>query len=110
MENKIDEMIEHLSYSQQQIARIFEAQRHTSVHMSQVIHSLPMDQVESKDDLVSPGGQRGPDKMKSAGGHVGQVNGSISSYLNAMADLQEIIADSLEAAMKEMRVNDQGEE
>ena len=92
MDNKINELLEHVSYSQQQIARIFEAQRHTSLHMSQIISSLPDHQPAE------------------AGEHVEQVNGSIASYLNAMAELQQKIADSLEIVMNELREMDQGAE
>lgn len=98
MEKKINDMLEHLSYSQQQIARIFEAQRHASVRMTQIIHSLPNLQPQSSEET------------KSSGGQVEQVNGSIVAYLNAMADLQQTTADSLEVAMKELTENEQGEE
>ncbi|WP_106768588.1 nucleoside-diphosphate sugar epimerase [Paenibacillus faecalis] len=99
MENKINDMVEHLSYSQKQMARIFEAQRHAAVRMSQIISSLPNRQLQSPETL-----------MKSDGGQVEQVNGSITAYLNAMADLQQNVADTLEIAMKELRVNEQVEE
>ncbi|MBX4150297.1 nucleoside-diphosphate sugar epimerase [Paenibacillus sp. LC231] len=96
MESKIDDMIAHLSHSQQQLARILEAQRHAAVRMAQIIHSLP----EYEFQLAE-----GP---KSSGGQTTQINRSIVSYLNAMADLQQTAADSLEIVLKEMR--DQEEE
>lgn len=98
MENKINDMVEYLSHSQQQIARIFEAQRHAAVRMAQIIHSLPNHELQPSEET------------KSSGGQVEQVNGSIVSYLNAMADLQQTVADTLEVAMKELKAMDQGEE
>ncbi|WP_379243723.1 nucleoside-diphosphate sugar epimerase [Paenibacillus sp. GCM10028914] len=99
LENKINDMLEHISHSQQQIARILEAQRHAAVRMTQIIDSLPNHQLQ----------QPSEDK-NSSGGQVEQVNGSIVAYLNSMADLQQTVADSLEIAMKELKANEQGEE
>lgn len=95
MENKINDMVEHLSYSQQQIARIFEAQRHAAVRMAQIIQYLPNHQ------LAPPKAA-----TKSRGGQVEQVNSSIVAYLNTMADLQQMVADTLEIAMKELRADE----
>ena len=100
MENKINVMVEHLSHSQEQMARIFEAQRHAAVRMSQIIDSLPNHQLQLPQDT----------KSSSSGGQVVDVNGSIVAYLNSMADLQQTVADSLEIAMKELRANEQAEE
>lgn len=90
MDSKIDDMIAHLSHSQQQLARILEAQRHAAVRMAQIIHSLPEYELQ----------QEG---AKSTGGQTAQINRSIVSYLNAMADLQQTAADSLEIVLKELR-------
>ncbi|NMO95233.1 nucleoside-diphosphate sugar epimerase [Paenibacillus lemnae] len=91
MEHKINEIVHHLSHSQQQMARILEAQRHAAVRMAQIIHAMP--------DSMVP---RVSDTEKS-GLHIEQVNGSIASYLNAMADFQQTAADHLEIVMKELR-------
>ncbi|KKO54262.1 hypothetical protein [Paenibacillus sp. DMB20] len=111
MENKINDMVEHLSHSQQQMARIFEAQRHAAVRMSEIIHSLPDHQPEPPtiSSLPNPKLQF-PDEPKSQGGQVEQVNESIAAYLNAMADMQQMVADIFEVAMKELRANEQAEE
>lgn len=90
VDNRIDDMIAHLSHSQQQMARILEAQRHAAVRMAQIIHSLPDYELQ-------------PEGSKSSGGQTAQVNRSIVSYLNAMADLQQTAADSLEIVLKELR-------
>lgn len=111
MENKINDMVEHLSHSQQQMARIFEAQRHAAVRMAQIIHSLPNHQLRPPNIHSLPNRQlQSSDETKSSEGQVEQVNGSIAAYLNAMADMQQMVADTLEVAMKELRANEQAEE
>jgi hypothetical protein len=95
VESKIDDMIAHLSHSQQQLARILEAQRHAAVRMAQIIHSLPDYELQLAEG------------SRSSGGHTVQVNRSIVSYLNAMADLQQTAADSLEIVLKELREQDE---
>jgi len=90
VDSKINDMIAHLSHSQQQLARILEAQRHAAVRMAQIIHSLPEYELQ----------QEG---TKSTGAQTAQINRSIVSYLNAMADLQQTAADSLEIVLKELR-------
>lgn len=108
MENKINEMIEHLSHSQQQMARILEAQRHAAVRMAQIIHSLPNHEIPVSEESNAPGGRLLGGQ--SSGTQVEQVNKSIAAYLNAMADLQQTSADSLEIVMKELRTTEQNEE
>ncbi|GIP06745.1 hypothetical protein J28TS4_51520 [Paenibacillus lautus] len=123
MEKKIDDMVEYLSHSQQQLARILEAQRHAAVRMAQIIHSLPNHEIQASEEPNSRGGSSlggsslGGSSLggqllggRSSGSQVEQVNGSIAAYLNAMADLQQTSADSLEIVMKELRANEQGEE
>ncbi|GAB6929277.1 hypothetical protein JCM10914A_32600 [Paenibacillus sp. JCM 10914] len=90
MESKINDMIAHLSHSQQQLARILEAQRHAAVRMAQIIHGLPDYELQASEGSKS-------------GAQTAQVNRSIVSYLNAMADLQQTAADSLEIVLKELR-------
>lgn len=46
MQNKIDEIITHMSHSHQQMARVLEAERHMAVRMSQIIHDLPDSDLE----------------------------------------------------------------
>ncbi|WP_456289520.1 nucleoside-diphosphate sugar epimerase [Paenibacillus sp. AK002] len=117
MEKKIDDMVEYLSHSQQQLARILEAQRHAAVRMAQIIHSLPNHEIQASEEPNSRGGPSLGGSLggqllggRSSGSQVEQVNSSIAAYLNAMADLQQTSADSLEIVMKELRANEQGEE
>lgn len=113
MEKKIDDMVEYLSHSQQQLARILEAQRHAAVRMAQIIHSLPNHEIQASEEPNSRGGSSLGGQLlggRSSGSQVEQVNGSIAAYLNAMADLQQTSADSLEIVMKELRATEQGEE
>ena len=113
MEKKIDDMVEHLSHSQQQLARILKAQRHAAVRMAQIIHSLPNHEIPVSEEPNSRGGPSLGGQLlggRSSGSQVEQVNSSITAYLNAMADLQQTSADSLEIVMKELRATEQGEE
>ncbi len=89
MQHKIDEMLTHMSHSQQQMARVMESQRHVTVRMSQIVHDLP----DREPDL---GGFTGIMENSSL------VNKSIISYLHSIADLEEAIAESLSLVMKEM--------
>ncbi|MGO4791484.1 nucleoside-diphosphate sugar epimerase [Paenibacillus sp. 2KB_20] len=107
MEKKIDDMVEHLSHSQRQLARILEAQRHAAVRMAQIIHSLPNHEIQTSEEPSLGGQLLG---SRSSGSQVEQVNSSITAYLNAMADLQQTSADSLEIVMKELKATEQGEE
>lgn len=91
MESRIDDMLAHLSHSQQQLARILEAQRHSAVRMAQIIYALPEYEF------------RVADGARSSGGQAEQINRSIVAYLNAMADLQQTAADNLEIVLKELR-------
>lgn len=90
MEQKITEFILHLSHSHQQMARVVDAERHVAVKMAQIIHDLP-DQDPEFD------GTEG--LMESAG----NINQNLVSYLNALADLQEAMAENLGLVIKEMR-------
>lgn len=98
MEKQINDLVNHLSQSQQQMARILEAQRHAAVRMAQIIHAMPDALTHFHSD------------SKGTGGPVEQVNGIIVSYLNAMADFQQTAADNLEIVLKELRSNGDMEE
>ncbi|MNO27221.1 hypothetical protein D3C76_170920 [compost metagenome] len=95
MEDKITEIIVHLSHSHQQMARVIDAERHVSVRMAQIVHAIP--DHEPAFDGVSGMLE-----------NTGLVNKSVVSYLNAIADLEEAMAENLGLVIKEMR--DQGEE
>ncbi|WP_028562164.1 hypothetical protein [Paenibacillus pinihumi] len=89
MQRKVDEIIEHLSNSHQQLARVLEAKRHVAVRMSQIVHDIPDQhpELDGFDGLVDS---------------AQVVSKSVVSYLNSLADLQETIADNLSHVMKEL--------
>ncbi|MNN14896.1 hypothetical protein D3C81_1279780 [compost metagenome] len=95
MEDKITEIIVHLSHSHQQMARVIDAERHVSVRMAQIVHAIP-DNEPAFDGI--------PGMLE----NTGLVNKSVVSYLNAIADLEEAMAENLGLVVKEMR--DQSEE
>lgn len=90
MENQVNTFLSHLSHSQQQLARILEAQRHAAIRAAQIIHSLP-----SQEKARTSG-------SKQSEGQAEQLNKSITAYLNAMADFQQTAADHLQVVMKEL--------
>ncbi|GIP24108.1 MULTISPECIES: nucleoside-diphosphate sugar epimerase [Paenibacillus] len=94
MEQKITELILHMSHSHQQMARVIDAERQVAVRMAQIIHDLP-DTEPSFDGIDG--------LMENAG----RVNKNVVSYLNAIADLQEAMAESLGILMKEMNGQDE---
>ncbi|CAM4332635.1 nucleoside-diphosphate sugar epimerase [Paenibacillus tarimensis] len=89
MQQLVNEVIGHLSVSQQQLARVLEAERHVAVRVAQVVNSLP-------DTHPDFGGFEGLMESSST------VCKSVVSYLNGLADLQETLADHLASIMKEM--------
>ena len=89
MQQLLDEMIEHLSISHQQLARVLEAERHVAVRMAQVIHAMP-------DQHPDFGGMEGLLERSQT------VGKNVVSYLNGIADLQESLAEHLAAVLKEM--------
>ncbi|RXZ81207.1 nucleoside-diphosphate sugar epimerase [Paenibacillaceae bacterium] len=89
MEQPINEIVEHLSISYQQMARVLEAERDIVVRMAQVVHALP----DHKPDFQGIAGLIENSQ---------NVSKSVVSYLNSLADLQETIADNMSHVMKEM--------
>lgn len=89
MQTKIDAMLTHLSHSQQQMARILDAERHVAVHMAQLIHDLPdtNPEFEGIESLIE---------------NSGQINKSIISYMESLADLQEALAENLNHVVREL--------
>lgn len=90
MQNQITKMLQHMAHSQEQMARILDAERHVAVRMAQIIHDLP----DAEPDFGDTAGI-----IESAG----QVNKSIISYLNAFADLQEAMAEQVGKVIKELQ-------
>ncbi|MNC69068.1 hypothetical protein D3C75_1197250 [compost metagenome] len=83
-----------MSHSHTQMARVIQAERQVAVRMSQLLHAIP-------DDMPAFDGTEGV--MENAG----RVNKSVISYLNAIADLEEAMAENLGYVMKELRVSDE---
>ncbi|NBD26514.1 nucleoside-diphosphate sugar epimerase [Paenibacillus glycinis] len=94
MQQILTEMIEHMSHSHEQLSRILEGKRHVAVRMAQLVHALP-------DQHPDFGGFEGVlDNSKA-------VTGSVVAYLNSIAELQESLAATLSAVMKEFAVEDE---
>lgn len=94
MQHIVTEMIEHMSQSHGQLARILEGKRHVAVRMAQLVHALP-DQ--------HPGFGGFEELMDNSEA----VTKSVVAYLNGIADLQESLAETLAMVMKEMAANDE---
>ncbi|GGH34079.1 nucleoside-diphosphate sugar epimerase [Paenibacillus segetis] len=94
MEQKITEIIVHMSHSHGQMARVIDAERQIAVRMAQIVHGIP----------DSTPGFEGTDGLIE---NAGRVNKSVISYLNAIADLQEAMAENLGFVMKEMNNPDE---
>ncbi|WP_110933854.1 nucleoside-diphosphate sugar epimerase [Paenibacillus bouchesdurhonensis] len=94
MDQKITEMIIHLSHSHGQIARIIDAERHVAVRIAQIIHAIPDAEpaFEGTDGLIES---------------AGRINKSVVAYLSSIADLEEAIAENLELVIKELRDQDE---
>lgn len=94
VEHKITELILHMSHSHQQMARVIDAERQVAVRMAQIIHDLPDTEpsFEGIDGLME---------------NAGRVNKNVVSYLNAMADLQEAMAENLGLLIKELNLEDE---
>ncbi|ALP37757.1 MULTISPECIES: hypothetical protein [Paenibacillus] len=94
MHNQVDDLLIHISHSQQQMSRLLDAERQVVVRMSQIIHELPDE--EPRFDGI-------PGILDSSG----QVNKSIVAYLNGIADLQEAMAEMLVRVVKETAYPDE---
>lgn len=94
MQNKIDEIINHIAHSHQQIARVLDAKRQVAVRMSEIIHHLPDNEPEL-------------DGVEGLLDSSGQINKSIISYLGGLADLEEAVAETLTQIMREIAVQEE---
>ncbi|GIP49461.1 hypothetical protein D3C76_44390 [compost metagenome] len=90
MEQKISEIIVHMAHSHQQMARVIDAERQVAVRMAQIVHAIP-------DAEPAFEGTSGILENSS------RINKSVISYLNAIADLQEAMAENLGIVMKQMK-------
>lgn len=96
MQKTVTEMMEHMSHSNCQLARVLEAERHVTVRLSEIVQALP-------DEKPVFGGLPGLIDNSQA------VAQNIVAYLNSFADLQETIAAQLTFVIRELKESD-GEE
>ncbi|MFC5648062.1 nucleoside-diphosphate sugar epimerase [Paenibacillus solisilvae] len=89
MQHIVTEMIEHMSHSHAQMARVLEAKRHVAVRMAQMVQALP-------DQHPNFGGLH--ELMENS--HA--VTRNVVAYLNSIAELQETMAVTITAVMKEL--------
>ena len=94
MQHIVTEIMAHLSHSHSQMARIVEAKRHVAVRMTEVIKALP-------DDNPNFGGTDGLLENTQT------LLGSVISYLNSVAELQETLAIQLTFMMRELDLEDE---
>lgn len=94
MEQKITDMIIHMSHSHGQIARIIDAERQIAVRIAQIIHAIPDAEpaFDGTDGLIE---------------NTGRINKSVVSYLNSIADLEEAMAENLGLVIKELKDQDE---
>jgi hypothetical protein len=88
VDQHISSIIEHMARSHEEMARILEAKRHVAIHMAQLIQFIPDHPAMAGAEVI----------MKNAV----TVTENVTAYLNSIADLEESIADNLEAVMKEI--------
>ncbi|MBD2848195.1 nucleoside-diphosphate sugar epimerase [Paenibacillus sp. IB182496] len=89
MQQPITDIVEHLSASHREMARVLEAKRHVAVRLAEGVHALPDE---------NPAFEGMPVLIENAK----LVTKSIVGYLNSLADLEETIADHLSHVFKEI--------
>ncbi|MBW7458498.1 nucleoside-diphosphate sugar epimerase [Paenibacillus sepulcri] len=94
MQHIVTEMIEHMSRSHEQMARVMEAERHVAVRMAQIVHALP-------DQHPNFGGVSELMEQSQS------VSKNLVAYLNSIAELQETMAATLTTVMKELGGEDE---
>lgn len=88
MDQQIDNIIHYLSRSHVEMAKILEEEKHTAVHVSQLINSIPNHpSFKSIDELCK---------------NSLDITDSICTYLNNIAELEEAIAVNTTYVFKEM--------
>ncbi|WP_245596229.1 nucleoside-diphosphate sugar epimerase [Paenibacillus taiwanensis] len=93
----VNETIQHLSHTQQQLARVLDAERHVAVRNAQAVHVMP-------DTQVLLEGAKGIKEQSMA------LSRNLIAYLNGIADLEHALTDQLEQIMIELQnENEQGE-
>lgn len=90
IEEQVTLNIRLMLQSHLELARILEAERHVSTHVSRVVYAIP-DQ--------PAGFGSGEDAVEFSL----ELTKGIAGYLNSLGDLTEAVADHLEIAMAEIR-------
>ncbi|WP_336788067.1 nucleoside-diphosphate sugar epimerase [Paenibacillus sp. MMO-177] len=89
MQQIVNEIIEHLSHSHQQMARMMDSKRHIVVRMAEVVKAIP-------DNNPNFGGTDGLLSNTQA------LLGGVVSYLTTIAELQETLAAQLTLTVREL--------
>lgn len=91
MEQSITDMIEQMARSQEELAHMLSASRDIAVHMTYLIEDIPDENMS----FLSGG-------RESFMEHVGELNGSVSAYLNSISELEDTLGDTLKIVMKQI--------
>jgi hypothetical protein len=97
MQYIVTEMIEHMSRSHEQMARVMESKRHVAVRMAQMVHALP-DEHPDFDGV--------PGLLE----HSQAVTRSVIAYLNTIAELEDSLATTIASVMRELQEAESDEE
>lgn len=89
MQRQLDHIIEYMSISQLEMAKILDAQRHIAVLAGQFIHDIPHETPSFGD-------------METLMDNSLHVTKNIAAYLNSLADLADTLAENLTIVMKEI--------
>jgi hydroxymethylpyrimidine/phosphomethylpyrimidine kinase len=89
MEQRITNIITHMSRSYHELAKIIQAERHITVHMAQLVAFIP-DHPTFNDP-------------KAIVGHVEDMSSSITAYLTNLADLEDAIAENITYILGELQ-------
>ncbi|MNV95014.1 hypothetical protein D3C71_1898640 [compost metagenome] len=94
MQRQLDNIIEHMSISQLEMAKILEAQRHIAVLAGQFIHDIPHENPSFGDiEMLTDNSLN--------------VTKNIAAYLNSLADLADTLAENLIIVMKGIDSSDE---
>jgi GTP1/Obg family GTP-binding protein len=80
-------MIKHMAVSQQEMAKILEAERHVAVRLAQLVQDIPsFEGIEALTEASLT------------------VTKNIAAYLNSLADFEDALADNLVVVLKEVQI------
>lgn len=91
MQNRINQMIEHMAHSSEELARVLEAERYVAVRMSDIVQVIP-DKTPSFDGGVT-----------AIVDNSQAMTQNLIAYLNSIADLQETMAAQLSIVIRELK-------